>query len=155
MHCPWCHNPETYRRQPQIQVFPGRCIGCGACVAACRQGAHEIADTAHIYRRERCVVCGECVETCYAKSLVLVGETRTAASVVAEVLADRPFYRPTGGVTISGGEPLVQVEFTPEDPRALPPGGNPHGNRDPTWPGRGDASSHWCRWWTCSWSTLS
>lgn len=112
MHCPWCHNPETYRLQPEIQAFPERCIECRACAATCRHGAHEFTDTAHIYHRDRCVVCGECIDTCYAKSLVQIGETRTAESIVAEVLADRPFYKPAGGVTISGGEPLVQVDFT-------------------------------------------
>jgi len=112
MRCPWCHNPETYRRQPEIQVFPARCIGCRACASMCREEAHEFTGGGHIYHRDRCVVCGECIETCYAKSLVQVGEMRTAESVVADVLADRAFYKPTGGVTISGGEPLVQAEFT-------------------------------------------
>lgn len=112
MHCPWCHNPETYRRQPEIQVFPGRCIGCKVCAEVCPQGAHEFGEAGHVYNRQRCVACGRCVETCYAKSLVLVGQTRTAEEVVAEVLADRPFYEPAGGVTVSGGEPLVQAEFT-------------------------------------------
>lgn len=112
MHCPWCHNPETYRRQPEIQVYPQRCIGCRACAEACPQGAHEFAETGHVYHRDRCMACGACAETCYAKSLVRVGQTRTAEAVVAEVLADRPFYQTTGGVTLSGGEPLVQAEFT-------------------------------------------
>jgi len=112
MHCPWCHNPETYRRQPEIQVFPGRCIGCKVCAEVCPRGAHAFTAAGHVYDRQRCVACGKCVETCYAKSLVLVGQTRTAEEVVAEVLADRPFYEPVGGVTVSGGEPLVQAEFT-------------------------------------------
>ena len=111
MRCPWCHNPETYRRQPQIQVFPERCIGCGACVTRCSHGAHEDGPTEHVYHRERCVACGRCVETCFAQSLVRVGQVRTAEEVTTDVLADRSFYDPEGGMTLSGGEPLAQAEF--------------------------------------------
>ena len=114
MHCPWCHNPETYRQRPELQVFPDRCIGCGACADACPVDAHEFRDGVHLFHRDRCTGCGRCADVCYAKSLVLVGETRTAESVVAAVAADRAFYKPAGGVTISGGEPLLQVEFTCE-----------------------------------------
>lgn len=112
MHCPWCHNPETYRAPPELQVFAARCIGCRAC-ASCPEQAHEWTDYGHVFHRERCAACGHCAEVCYAKGLVLVGQTKTAEEVVAEVLADRAFYQSSGGgVTVSGGEPLVQLEFT-------------------------------------------
>ena len=120
MHCPWCHNPETYRRQPEIQVFPDRCIGCGACVERCERGGHQLGPNGHAYRREVCIACGRCATTCFARALVQVGELKTAEEVMAEVLADRAFYQPVGGVTISGGEPLVPACVHPGNHRALP-----------------------------------
>ena len=114
MRCAWCHNPETYHPRPELQVFPDRCIGCRACVDACPEAAHEFVDEARVFHRDRCTGRGKCADVCYAKSLVLVGEMRTAESVAAAVLADRAFYKPVGGVTVSGGEPLVQVDFTAE-----------------------------------------
>ncbi len=90
MRCRWCHNPEAYRRQPEIQAFPERCIGCRECATACRQEAHEFTDTGHIYHRHRCVACGGRHGTCNAQSLGRVGETRTPDAIVADGLADRP-----------------------------------------------------------------
>ncbi len=112
LRCFWCHNPEGIRSKPEIQFFPSRCIACGECVAACPQGAHTLQDGTHIYWREKCRACGRCVETCYAGALVLMGQTMTVEQVVEEVLRDRAFYETSGGgVTLSGGEPVLQRDF--------------------------------------------
>lgn len=112
LRCFWCHNPETLRTEPELQILPDRCIGCGACLERCEQQAHVAIDGQRVFRRELCVACGRCADTCYAESLVLVGDLKTVAEVVEEVLRDRPFYeRSGGGVTLSGGEPLLQLEF--------------------------------------------
>jgi len=113
MRCAWCHNPETFRPQPELQVFADRCIGCGACLDRCEHGAHQLVDDRRVFHRERCVACGRCAETCYAGALVLSGRQMTAEDVLREVLADRAFYESSGGgATVSGGEPLLQPDFT-------------------------------------------
>ena len=74
LRCAWCHNPETMSARPQLQVFPEKCINCGACIDACTRGAHgRDAEGRHVYQRELCAACGACAKTCYAEALVLVG----------------------------------------------------------------------------------
>ncbi len=115
LHCFWCHNPEGISLKPQIQFFPERCITCGECVVACENGANLIKDNKIVFLRENCIVCGKCIDTCYAEARVLVGKTMTSEEVVQEVLKDRPFYETSqGGVTLSGGEPALQPEFSYE-----------------------------------------
>ncbi|MGC9347470.1 MAG: glycyl-radical enzyme activating protein [Anaerolineae bacterium] len=110
--CFWCHNPETLTPEPQLQLFLDRCIGCGVCFERCPQGAHILEDGVRRFDRDACTACGTCVDTCYAQALVLVGEHKTVEEVVEVVLRDRAFYETSdGGVTLSGGEPLLQLDF--------------------------------------------
>ena len=115
LRCFWCHNPEGIRPKPDIQFFPDRCIGCNECVRVCQHGASILVDGAMVYDREKCIACGECVDTCYAGARVLAGKTMTVDAVLSEVMQDRAFYETSkGGVTLSGGEPVLQAAFSYE-----------------------------------------
>jgi pyruvate formate lyase activating enzyme len=113
LRCAWCHNPEGLHRQPEIQFTPSRCLGDMDCVRVCHQGAHEFVDGKHLFIRELCSVCGDCVDVCVTNALELTAREMTVEQVMLEVLADRAFYeRSKGGVTLSGGDPLVQRAFS-------------------------------------------
>ena len=83
LHCAWCHNPECISPTPQEMFYPARCIGCG-----------------------------KCSEGCYSGARVTCGREMTVDEVMAEVLRDRAYYGQTGGLTVSGGEPMAQPDFT-------------------------------------------
>ena len=113
LRCFWCHNPETWRQQPEVQFLAERCIGCRACLERCPKGAHAEVGGERLFRRELCQACGRCADTCYAEALVLVGRWWAAEDLLVEVLRDRAFYEASGGgVTLSGGEPLLQQAFS-------------------------------------------
>lgn len=113
LRCFWCHNPEGIRRQRELQVYPELCIGCGACVEVCPVQAHSIVEGQKRFERGLCETNGACAANCFTNALVMVGEQMTVEQVMEEVMRDKPFYRNSGGgVTLSGGEPLVQLEFT-------------------------------------------
>lgn len=110
--CAWCHNPEAIRPGPEVQVFPDRCIGCLRCLDVCPEHAHELVQGEKVYRRELCTQCGRCVEECFAGALVKAGTPRSVDDVMEEILKDAPYYRHSrGGVTFSGGEPVMQKAF--------------------------------------------
>jgi len=114
LRCLWCHNPEGRVARTLLSFQPDKCVGCGWCVAACEHDAHVLDPETgtHTLNRELCVVCGRCVEQCYAGALELVGRRVTVAEVLDEVRKDLPFYQNSGGgMTLSGGEPLAQIEF--------------------------------------------
>jgi pyruvate formate lyase activating enzyme len=111
--CLWCHNPEGQSSQQQLSYLPQKCIACGNCIRACPHGAHMMVDSVHQFYRSQCQLCGDCTKECWSQALEMVGRKMTTAEVLAEVLRDLPFYQNSGGgMTLSGGEPLAQLEFT-------------------------------------------
>lgn len=113
LRCAWCHNPESNRVQREVMFYEEKCLKCGACAAVCERGLHEITPDGHVYRREACVLCGACTENCYVDALEMCGQEKTVEEVMAEVVRDQDFYRNSGGgMTVSGGEPMAQYEFT-------------------------------------------
>ena len=112
LSCWWCHNPESQSPEPELVIWPTRCIECGACLETCEQGAISRDSDRISTDVEKCTLCGACVEVCYAGAREIVGREMTVAQVMAEIERDVPFYDESGGgVTFSGGEPLAQPDF--------------------------------------------
>ena len=115
LRCWWCHNPESIKSKPEIVFFENKCIGCKRCLEACGTGALRIEDGVRVHDRDTCIVCGKCAEACYAEAQVQEGKEVTVEEVLEEVEKDRPFYENSnGGMTVSGGEPMLQKEFVLE-----------------------------------------
>ncbi len=115
LNCLWCHNPESKSTKTEVFYNFEKCVGCARCGNICPNGCHIIEDGKHIYNREKCITCGECTENCFTEALETVGEIKTVDEVMREVLKDKDFYENSGGgMTISGGEPMLQFEFTYE-----------------------------------------
>jgi pyruvate formate lyase activating enzyme len=93
--------------------IPDRCILCGRCLKVCPEEAHTIKEGVHYFARDKCTSCGRCVEVCFAGVLKITGKTMTVKEVIKEVMKDKIFYEQSGGgVTLSGGDVVVQPKFT-------------------------------------------
>jgi pyruvate formate lyase activating enzyme len=109
--CKWCSNPESWKPQPEIWALNMKCNKCGKCVDICAQGAIKITEAGINIDRNKCNLCFECVEACPTAAIERVGSYLTVDELVEQVEKDRPFYKNSGGgVTLSGGEPLLQPE---------------------------------------------
>lgn len=122
LKCVWCHNPEGISFQPQLAYYANKCIGCGECVRVCPAGAQWISEQEdrHIYERGKCISCGACEKVCLGEALKFYGKSVTVEEILPVLLEDKEFYDNSGGgVTLSGGECLMQADFCAELLKAL------------------------------------
>ena len=106
LRCAWCHNPETQRFTPEIMLEVALCAGCGACVKICPAGAQIMTRSDRRRDISLCQSCGACTEVCLTEACHTVGREMTPEEIAGTVAKDAVFYGKTGGVTLSGGEPL-------------------------------------------------
>jgi pyruvate formate lyase activating enzyme len=111
LSCVWCHNPESKKAVAEISFDKTECVACDTCINACPEDALDRKNPFFI-DRNRCTLCGICVENCPSGALSLVGKKIPMENIVATVLKDKPFYQNSGGgVTLSGGEPTLYMDF--------------------------------------------
>jgi pyruvate formate lyase activating enzyme len=103
LRCAWCHNPESQAHAPQMMFYQNKCTGCGKCKEKCPYGLDE------------CRLCGKCTFYCPHDAREICGKEYTLDEVLGEILKDRAFYESSGGgVTFSGGECMLQIDFLEE-----------------------------------------
>lgn len=116
LSCQWCHNPEGIESKPELLLNKSRCaIDCRACISVCPQDALTKIGTSVYIDQDKCDLCSDCVGSCMYEALLIAGEKVKVRDVFQEVVKDQIFYDESdGGVTLSGGEPLLQMEFLDE-----------------------------------------
>lgn len=114
--CKWCANPESQKFTPQILYYRNKCVSCGRCIELCPQDAIQIDDEFGLVTDfDRCTLCGLCIDACYYSAREMSGKEMEVHEVLDIIERDRMFFDMTGGgVTISGGEPLLQIGFVRE-----------------------------------------
>ena len=114
LKCQWCANPESQSMEKQLIYRDRSCIRCGYCISHCHAGALAMEENLVRIDRDRCDRCFQCVDGCYSRALECVGEDITTGELVKRIQSRRYGWRGSDGVTLSGGEPLMQPEFSAE-----------------------------------------
>ena len=115
LKCIWCHNPESQNLKKEVLYNKNKCTLCGNCVKACQNNAIEIKNDVLKMNMDKCTFCGDCTLYCTNSARQIAGKEYTVDEVMEEVLKDRVFYKNSkGGVTLSGGEPLIYADFVEE-----------------------------------------
>jgi glycyl-radical enzyme activating protein len=112
LRCVWCHNPESYLQSKQLFYLNEKCRLCGGCMSVCQNKAHKVTSNSHSINHNACTLCKACVENCFSGALKIMGTAMTVDEVMEIVVADYDFYKNSnGGITLTGGEPLMQFQF--------------------------------------------
>jgi pyruvate formate lyase activating enzyme len=112
LNCAWCHNPESISTETERMYAPAKCIQCGTCVMACPEKAITLTSDGIITDTYLCQMNGRCAEVCPTKAIEISGHPMSVAEIMSEIEKERVFFDQSGGgVTFSGGEPLLQSKF--------------------------------------------
>lgn len=113
LNCIWCHNPESLDKKLSLSFTKSKCTSCGRCLGFC--AARKIQNGSLEIEFEKCIKCSKCVDACFNGANEIIGREMTASFVIQEVMKDKIFYDNSGGgLTVTGGEPSFQPEFTTE-----------------------------------------
>ena len=112
LHCAWCHNPESISSKIEKMYAPARCIKCGTCVEACPENAITLTSEGIITDPDLCKMCGKCADVCPTKAIEMSGKVMQVTEIMDIIEKERIFFDQSGGgVTFSGGEPLVHTKM--------------------------------------------
>ena len=112
LNCAWCHNPEGISPKQEKMYAPNKCIGCSTCMDVCPENALTLTAEGIVTDTELCTLCGKCAEVCPTMAIEMSGRTMTVEEIMDEIEKERVFFDQSGGgVTFSGGDPLVHHEF--------------------------------------------